>query len=170
MPSTRTFSGIFRINGEIISDSVRAFLTDYEISLSDAKKEMFAREHLKLHPVSPKMFSHVWNIERMRNGFSYSISGTDVGAFTYGPLGHPGDNEHDYRPINCFVVSGKFTPTALSIKLEGVTLRGTSGLPNILKELEPWAFDIEFIIPRSEMTSFLQIQNSKCFEERVDAC
>ena len=170
MPSTRTFPGIFRINGKLIADSINVFLTDYEIVLSDANKNICARESLSLHPVSPKMFSHIGNVERMRSGFSYSISGTDVGAFTYGPLGHPGDGEFDYRPLNSFVVSGKFTSTELSVKLEGITLTGRSGFSKNKHALTPWAFDIEFRVPRSEMAEFLQLQNGKYFEERVDAC
>ena len=170
MPSTRTFPGIFQINGQLITDSISVFLTAYEIVLGDAKKNMFAREKLCLHPVSPKMFSHIADVEKMRSGFFYSITGTDLGAFTYGPLGHPGDGEYDYRPINSFVVSGKFTSSELSVKFEGITLSGRSGISENMQPLEPWAFDIEFRVPRSEMVAFLQLQNAEYFEERVGAC
>ena len=86
MSSSRNFPGLFRINDRSITDSIRVYLTDYEISLGDSHKSMFARERLILHPVSTKMFSHEGNVEIMRNGFFYSISGTKVGALTYGPL------------------------------------------------------------------------------------
>jgi hypothetical protein len=172
MNSSGTFLGRYRINDRVLTDMVGVFLTDYEVSLRDAKKTMFAAESLHLHPVSPKMFSYIGNVEQMRQGVSYSISGTNLGAFTYGPLGHPGDGEYDHRPVGNFIVKAKFTRKELFISFEGITDVGRSGFRDRPEPLEPWQFEIRFVVPRSEMVAFLQIDPSpsKYFNERVDAC
>lgn len=50
----------------------------------------------------------------------------DLGAISYNPLGHAGDGEYGYRPIQHLELGCK-GPYELSILVEGVTEEGTSG-------------------------------------------
>lgn len=172
MNASGIFPGTYRINDRGVTDKVIVSLTDYEISLSDASRATLVREALHLRPVLPKMFSHIGSAEKMRSGVSYSISGSDVGAFICGPLGSPGDGEFDHRPVLSFDVAARFTREELSIAFSGVTGVGRSGFRERTKPLDPWKFDVRFTVPRAELIGFLQLEPStaRYFLERLDAC
>ncbi|MBC3876036.1 hypothetical protein [Undibacterium flavidum] len=129
-------------------------------------------KRLTLHPFGIFMLRE-FQSEAMKAGFHYSISGTKVGNFSRGPLGHPGDGEYDSRPISKFDVHSKYTKKDLTVKIESVTEVGTSGFQLFQKKpLPSWNFQVNFVVPRSEMKSFFGIDdfNYAYFESLLDAC
>ena len=109
----------------------------------------------------------------MKDGFYYSVSGTNVGTYSYGPLGAPGDGEYDSRPIKRFELRCKYSPDELDVHIEGVTEVGVSSFEqNQNKPLPPWRFRVQFIVPRAEMKKFFGFNdfNYPFFEKALDAC
>jgi len=109
----------------------------------------------------------------MKEGFSYTIKGNKIGAYMYGPLGHPGDGEYDHWQLKEFLIEAKYTPSFLTVKVLGLTESGKSGMDQGRGgSLSPLNFEIEFRVPGSEMLKFLQIPSGpdKYFKKNLAAC
>ena len=174
MSDRNEFKGSIRINGAVESDRVSVFFSSHshEVAIRGVGAQGLLNKTLHLHPFDAFMLRNSKS-DVMKAGFYYSISGTHVGAYSYGPLGHPGDGEFDYRPIKQFDVRSRYTAEDLSVQIEGVTESGTSGFSQYRdKPLPPWEFQVSFIVPRADMKIFFGFTdfNYPFFEEVLDAC
>jgi hypothetical protein len=172
---TTCYQGTIRINGAVECNLLDVFIGDYEIIVTGAEPQLSRRARLMLHPFDVQMFSRESNVAAMESGFFYSIRGTKVGAYVYGPLGNPADGENEYRPITEFTVRARFTRTDLTIEIDGKTEQGYGGSANSTGRqapLHPWRFQVSFAVPREQMMSFLKIPQStfKYFEARLNQC
>jgi hypothetical protein len=152
------FQGKIIINGELAADSVAVFIAEDSLLLRKGGDWMLARKQLAIMPFSKHML-FTQDVRRLAEGYFYDISGTRVGGFTYGPLGHPADGEFDYRPIKSIRLDVKYYSDQVTAVLTGKTESGLSAFGN--KEvLEPWVFFIEFDIPRAEMQQFFELSDA----------
>jgi hypothetical protein len=152
MSERSEFEGFIQINGINQTDKVAVFVSNqYEAIISDARESLgFIKAQLFLHPFHLHMLRNSQS-DVMRDGILYSISGTSVGSYLYGPLGHPGDGEYDHRPIKSFDLHSQYTAELLTVRIEGTTEAGASGFSRegSCDPLAPWAFKIQFAIPAS---------------------
>jgi hypothetical protein len=138
----------------------------------DARLGGAAKKTLHLLPCS------VWMMRgpgpyATKGEFHYAVSGTRVGSYSEGPLGHPGDGEFDSRPISNFELRCKFSPDSLMVEIGGVTEEGISGFEQELSNpLPPWPFRVRFVVPRAHMKKFFGFKdhNFPYFEESLDEC
>jgi hypothetical protein len=149
--------GRLEIDQSLLTEDLSLFFFEnHSLSLSDANA-IGARKTLHLHPLSRSMLRSGSGAD-MRAGIKYSISGTNVGALTHGPVGHPGDGEYDYYPIKRFEVVASFTRDLLYVQLEGVTEIGRSGFQDLSDQSRPplhsCRFNVSFFVPRGEMKLF----------------
>lgn len=174
MSNRNEFQGSIQINGVVESRLISIFFVSHsqELLIRGADGSGSPDKRLLLHPFGIFMLRE-FQSEAMKTGFYYTISGTKVGNFSYGPLGHPGDGEFDSRPIKQFDVRSRYTAEDLTVKIEGVTELGTSGFSQYRdKPLPSWNFQVNFIVPRAEMQSFFGIDDSNYtyFETLLDGC
>jgi len=170
--------GRFEIDGSLLAENLSLYFYDDEqtIQLRAADQSIpGARgQTLYLHPLSRNMLrSGLW--ERPERSAEYSISGTNVGSFNNGPLGHPADGEFDTWTVTQFSIQATFSRECLAVRIDGTTAQGTSGFyrdgGRYLEPLPPKQFNVTFELPRREMKQFfgmneLQFQNA---EEILDS-
>ena len=174
MSERSELEGFIQINGITQTDKVAVFVSNYEAIISDARESLgLIRTRLFLHPFNLHMLRNSHS-DVMRDGIFYSVSGTSVGAYLYGPLGHPGDGEYDDRPIKRFDLHSQYTAQLLTVRIEGTTEAGTDGFSRdgSRDPLAPWAFKIQFAVPRSDMKRFFGFTdfNYPFFEQLLDGC
>lgn len=103
--------------------------------------------------------SGLW--ERPERSAEYSISGTNVGSFNNGPLGHPADGEFDTWTVTQFSIQATFSRECLAVRIDGTTAQGTSGFyrdgGRYLEPLPPKQFNVTFELPRREMKQFFSM-------------
>ena len=167
------FDGSIEIGGNIDSNRVSVLFTYCnEAVIHGALNQGFLKKTLFLQPFDVYML-RIFDSNVMKEGFCYSVSGTKVGAISYGPLGHPGDGEYDYRPIKCFELRCKYSANELQVLVEGITEEGVSGFEQYRnKPLPPWRFKVYFTVPRADMKKFFGFTdfNYPFFEKALDAC
>lgn len=135
-----------------------------------------ARTKLFVRPFTPQMITR-WDSTHMKAGVDYSCSGTDVGFWNRGPLGHPGDGEFESRHFTSIAIHIAFSPAEIVVTLRGSTEEGCSLFkgqpdPTNTAPLPIWKFDVEFSLPRTAMKDFFAIGNSyyASFEQCLDQC
>jgi hypothetical protein len=153
--------GRFEIDGSLLAENLSLYFYDDEqtIQLRAADQSIpGARgQRLYLHPLSRNMLrSGLW--ESPGRSAEYSISGTNVGSFNNGPLGHPADGEFDTWTVTQFSVRATFSRECLAVGIGGTTAQGTSGFyrdgGRYLEPLPPKQFNVTFELPRGEMKQF----------------
>ena len=165
--------GRLEIDQSLLTEDLSLFFFEnHSLSLSDVNS-IGARKTLHLHPLSRSMLRSASGAD-MKAGIKYSIAGTNVGALTHGPLGHPGDGEYDYHPIKRFEVLARYTRDLLCVQLEGVTETGRIGFQGLSDQsrtpLHARRFNVSFYVPRCDMKSFFGFNehNFPYFEKALD--
>ena len=161
------------INGELLASAVSVGIDpdgNYLYLKVGERSKLFVR------PFTPQMITR-WDSAHMKAGVNYSISGTDVGFWSLGPLGHPGDGEFESRHLASIAIHIAFSPTEIVVTLRGATDEGCplfKGQPDTANTgpLPIWEFDVEFSLPRSSMKDFFAIGSSyyASFERCLDQC
>lgn len=173
MPERSELEGFIQINGINQTGKVAVFVSDYEAVISDTREPSgLIKEKLYLHPFNLHMLRNSQS-NVMKSGFFYSVSGTSVGSYAQGPLGNPRDCEFNQRPVKRFDIHSQYTAELLTVKIEGTTEAGVHAFPqNQGKPLPPWAFKIQFAVPRSDMKRFFGFAdfNYPAFEQLLDGC
>ncbi len=150
IPRTLKFQGEFLVNNENQSDTVSVYISNGVIFLSDDRN----RKKLIIRAFNLSMML-IYSEGAVVQNFEYDISGTEVGFFNHGPLGHPGDNEVDSRRVRGIHIAGNYSTKGLKLEFSGKTTEGESGF-GTGEELPAWLFDINFLVPTDEIQSFLQ--------------
>ena len=103
MSESYEFDGSIEIDGVIESERVSVYFAAHchEAAIHGVGSAGLLKKTLYLRPFDVWMLREPTR-DAMKEGFYYSISGTRIGAYSYGPLGHPGDGEYDLRPIKKF--------------------------------------------------------------------
>lgn len=172
MSESYEFAGSIEINGNTDGNRVSVFFAYCnEVAIHGAENRGLLKKTLYLQPFDVYMLLKS-DGKVMKEGFYYSVSGTKVGAISYGPLGHPGDGEYDYRPIKHFELRCRYSSEELLVLIEGVTEEGVSGFGQRHKPLPPWQFNIRFTVSRADMKKFFGFTdfNYPFFEKALDAC
>lgn len=152
------FSGLIMINGKVEAETVSVFLTEETFVARKGGDSLFSRKELAVSPFNRYML-FTQDPSKISSGFFYEISGTKVGGYSEGPLGHPGDGEFDYRLLRSFRLEVKYSAVGITAALSGKTEVGTSPFNNKLA-LDPWEFVVEFDIPKTSMQKFFQFSDS----------
>jgi hypothetical protein len=152
------FSGRIVINGKVEAESVSVFITEDSIAIRNGGEHLFAQKEFSASPFN-KFMLFTQDPQKISDGYFYEIRGTRVGGFRYGPLGHPGDGEFDYRPIRFIRLDVKYLRDRISTTISGTTDSGSSPFDREAS-LEPWRFTIQFEIPKSELQSFFHLTDS----------
>lgn len=152
------FGGLIMINGKVEAETVSVFLNGNSLSVRRGGDSRVSRKELTVSPFNQYML-FTQDPKKMSGGFFYEISGTRVGGYSEGPLGHPGDGEFDYRPLRSFRLDVKYHASGITTALSGKTDEGTSPYNDKLV-LEPWEFVIRFDIPKTNMQEFFQFGDS----------
>lgn len=167
------FDGSIEIDGNTDSNRISVFFAYCnEVAIHGAQNRGLLKKTLYLQPFDIYMLRKS-DSSVMKEGFHYSISGTKVGAISYGPLGHPGDGEYDHRPIKHFELRCKYSSNELLVLVEGITEEGVSGFEQYRnKPIPPWRFKVHFIVPRADMKKFFGFKdfNYPFFEKALNAC
>ena len=135
-----------------------------------------ARSTLFVHPFTRQMITR-WDSAHMRAGVDYNFSGTDVGFWNSGPLGHPGDGEFENRHFTSVAIHVTYSPTNIVVSLRGDTEQGVALFkgqidPDNSSPLTAWKFEVEFSLPRSAMKMFFAMGDAfyASFEQCLDQC
>lgn len=134
------------------------------------------RSKLFVNPFTPQMITR-WDSAQMRAGVNYTISGTNVGFWSSGPLGHPGDGEFENRHFKSIAIRIKYSPMMIVVSLSGDSEQGHALFkgqldPDNRLPLPSWSFEVEFSLPRASMNEFFALREGffKSFEQRLDQC
>lgn len=134
------------------------------------------RNALFVHPFTPQMITR-WDSAQMKAGVDYNLSGTDIGFWSSGPLGHPGDGDFDNRHFMSIAIHVKYSPQKIIVSLSGGTDQGRTLLKGQLDPRNPlplpsWKFEVEFDLPRAAMKDFFDIRDGffNAFAQRLDQC
>jgi len=146
------FAGTIVINGNVVAESVSVFVAEHYLSIRKGDDRYAPFTELSVHPFT-KFMLFTQDEQLMSDGFFYEVSGTRIGAWSYGPRGHPGDGERDIRPLCHIRTDVSFFIDRISVSLSGKTEEGSDGF-NPEKVIAPWEFTVTFDIPRVEMQSF----------------
>ena len=160
-----------RINGDVIGTSVSVGIDPdggYLYLKAGSRRNLFVA------PFTAGMITK-WDSARMKVGVHYQISGTQVGSWSWGPLGHPGDGEFEARSLKALEIRISYSPASVVLAILGSTESGRALFqgrldPSNPKHLTPWDFDVEFTLQKSELKRFLSIPDAfyASFEERLE--
>jgi len=153
---TGEFQGTLHIAGQLDAEGVYLFLTEDTLVLSKAGSHV-RKTRITLFPVNMHMLL-ADTVSKVKSGFFFAVQGTRVGGISVGPLGHPADNEIDYRPMTSFRVEVEHCPEHLAVEISGVTGPGTGGMDE-RKVLEPWDFRARFQIPVERLQELFQLSD-----------
>ena len=92
------------------------------------------------------------------SGRFYEVRGTEVGQISE-RVGHPGDDEHNRRPIRAYRLEVGYSPRGIAAAVTGRTEAGTSDLP-APGPLPPWGFDVRFVIPTERLQTFFHLSDA----------
>lgn len=149
-----SFPGFITVNDLPYADRVSIFSSGLGLHFRPGDRAGLYMRQIGIYPM-PAAFL-IADPQRMQSGFFYSMTGTEVGGCSEGPLGHPGDGEYDAWPVVAFKIAAKCTSKALTLGVSGTTGEGTSGFEHP-EPLKPWKFHIEIRIPRDAIADALNL-------------
>ncbi len=168
MSDSYEFDGSIELDGVLESNRVSVFFAYcHEVMInSGGDSRLHNKKTLYLLPFDLFMLRSS-DIDSMKNGFYYSISGTHVGSYIDGSIG---DGGYDRRPIKKFTLRCKYSADDLRVEIEGITEQGISDF--LHKPLHPRQFYVRFTVPRADMKKLFGFADSnyRHFEETLDAC
>ena len=162
-----TYPGMMALNGVVETDTVRAYFIGSSIHLSDGTKDFRCNKELVVSPfgaasltyVSPK--SALGKLSYPMSAREWQIAGTGLGAFSWGPLGHPGDGEFELRPVKSFNASALYSPKKVALDFAGRTEAGLEVcyFAQTVERLNlaPWDFHVQFEVSRERLQEFLGV-------------
>jgi len=148
MQCSGTFSGQFIIAGEVDAELVAVHIADGQASFtSENKRTMLRRQRLYLRPFN-RFVLFTQDARALSVESVLELSGTNVGALVDGPLGHPADNENDFRPV----VKARITTTHSRSGLRAV-IDGTATEQSQLATMRE-TFRVWFEVPLHSYQAF----------------
>lgn len=159
------FDGRITINGKTEMDAVSMLISNGSASFRLRGRQIGPHRDLHIVPFSKLMFLNLVP-ERFAEGCYYELRGTEIGSWTYGPLGHPGDGEYEIRRFGMVRLDVRYFVDRIEAVISGKTDPGTSPYdPNAV--LDPWEFSVQFAIPRVGLEKLFGIDES--IKEHVNA-
>lgn len=140
------FPGRISINGKTEADTISLFVSNGSASFRVSARQTGPHRELHVNPFS-KLMLFAAEPKRFAEGSYYELTGTEVGAWTYGPLGHPGDGEYEVRRLRGVRLDVRYFIDRVEAVLSGRTDQGTSPY-DAKRVLDPWEFSVLFAIPR----------------------
>jgi hypothetical protein len=166
------FVGEITENGApVVQGTLAIYVTEYEISVRKHMETMFRGKKLSVAPFSPKMF---WG-EAVTFGYQLRMEGSNLGSYTNGPLGHPGDGEFEIYNVLRMSISGNYRKAGLDIEIEIKTGRGKEvcyiAKEEIKDKFQALNVTAKFLVPKDKLKEFLGFNenNIKYFMEKFDA-
>ncbi|PKM45689.1 MAG: hypothetical protein CVV05_05355 [Gammaproteobacteria bacterium HGW-Gammaproteobacteria-1] len=153
------FAGSIIINGKVDSDTVSVVIFESgSVQIGAGQSQSFSRKTLTISPFTKYMI-FTQDPKRMTEGFYYEISGTEVGAYSEGPLGHPGDGEFAVRPLRSVRITVEYWSETIVTTITGKTDEGSSPFAS---GILPWEFVIQFEIKKTEIQEFFKLSDFVC--------
>jgi hypothetical protein len=152
MWSRGDFDGSITINGSIEQRRLYVFLPGEDISISDNELKTTKHRCLSFGPCTPGMLTSSIP-EVIRQGKNYKISGHAIGSFSEGRSFAYGDEEYDIRDVDEVTLEIAYFADGIDVAVKGIANpRGTNS-----KNLCAWEFAIRFIIPRTAVATFFNL-------------
>lgn len=171
------FDGTWMINNKLLSESFYAGIihgqfiigTNYPLRFCAVPGYNVAWGSFLRIDTFPSRCLYSCDDDLLINGASFDFSGADLGFYSTGPTGFPGDQEFNTYVVECLSIDFAFNNKSIEILINGETKAGIDG-SCIWLERSKWiklpalAFLVELKIPLDQLKLFLKEEDP----QRID--
>jgi hypothetical protein len=155
MSISAEFEGTIAVDGLVRSLGVGVWMSDTDFVLREVPQFGLCQFKIFLDSFDQSMIlTH--DPDLMKEGLRFDMEGEEVGMVSDGPLGHPGDNEINRRPIIAFRTTAVYFTDRIEVDIDGQTTSGIDAF-DANKMLQPVQFAVHFAIPKERVADFFQM-------------